>query len=161
MKSFRLLTMLTLVFALAIGATSCKKVNDADVQANAQTALASNPDAAGVAVAVQNQVATLTGEVKDDATKAYVESTVTAVEGVKSVVNNLTVAPPAPDYTALDASINAALADAIKDHRNVQATVQNGVITVTGEIAERDLPTLMQKLNALSPVQVVNNATVK
>lgn len=161
MKALRLLSMATLIIALGIGATSCKKVNDADVQKAAQTALAANPDAAGVNVAVLNQVATLTGTVKDDATKAYVESTVAGVENVKSVVNNIEVVPPAPDYTALDAAINAALPDALKDHKTVTATVQNGVITLTGDVKQKDLQTVMEKMNALNPVQVVNNLTVK
>ena len=77
------------------------------------------------------------------------------------MVNQIEVVPPAPDYSELDAAINAALADAMKDHATVTATVENGVITLTGEIRERDLPTLMQKLNALNPVQIVNNLTVK
>jgi osmotically-inducible protein OsmY len=77
------------------------------------------------------------------------------------VVNQIQVIPPAPDYTELDAAINAALADALKDHANVTATVQDGVITLNGEIRERDLPTLMEKMNALNPVQIVNNLTVK
>ena len=71
------------------------------------------------------------------------------------------VVPPAPDYTALDAAINAGLADALKDHKTVTATVQNGIITLTGDVNQRDLQTVMEKMNALNPVQVVNNLTVK
>ncbi len=161
MKVFRLLSMITLIFALGIGATSCNNVKDADIQNNAQTLLNANPDLTGVTVTVQDKVATLTGIVKDDATKAYAESTVAGVENVRSVVNQLEVIPPAPDFSALDASINAGLADALKDHKTVTATVQDGVITLSGEIRERDLPALMQKLNALNPEQIVNNVTVK
>ena len=51
--------------------------------------------------------------------------------------------------------------DALKDHKTVTATVQNGIITLEGEIKEKDLTTLMQKINALSPEQIVNNLTVK
>ena len=120
-----------------------------------------DPALAGVVVTVQEQVATLTGIVEDDAAKAVAESAVTAVENVKSVVNQIEVVPPAPDYTELDAAINAALADALKDHAKVTAAVQDGVITLTGEIREKELPTLMEKLNALNPVQIVNNLTIK
>lgn len=161
MKAFRLISLITLILALGIGATSCKGVNDADLQKAAQETLTANPDLAGVIVTVQDQVATLTGVVMDDATKAYAESTVAGMENVKSVVNLIDVVPPAPDFTALDASINAALADALKDHETVAATVQDGVITLSGEIRERDLPVLMEKLNALNPEQIVNNLTVK
>ena len=161
MKAFRLVSMLALILALGVATTSCKKVKDADVQAAAQTALAANPDLSDVSVAVLNQVATLSGTVKDDAAKAYAESTVVAVENVKSVVNNVKVVPPAPDFTAIDAALNAGLVDALKDHAKVKAEVKDGVVTLTGEIRKKDLPTLMQKVNALNPQQVVNNITVK
>ena len=49
----------------------------------------------------------------------------------------------------------------MKDHNTVTATVQNGVVTLEGEINERDLPTLMEKINALQAEEVVNNITVK
>jgi len=161
MKAFRFMTAITLILALGMSVASCKKVNDADVQKTAQEVLMADPALAGVVVTVQEQVATLTGIVDDDVAKAAAESAVAAVENVKSVVNNIEVVPPAPDYSELDAAINAALADAMKDHATVTAAVENGVITLTGEIRERDLPTLMQKLNALNPVQIVNNLTVK
>ncbi|MDD3787259.1 MAG: BON domain-containing protein [Petrimonas sp.] len=161
MKTFRLLSVFTLILALGVSVSSCKKVSDADLQKNAQTVLATMPDAAGVTVSVADQVATLTGTVKDDATKAYVESAVAGVEKIKSVVNNLEVVPPAPDYAALDAAINTGLTDALKDHPKVQATVQDGVITLTGEVKQSELETIMQKLSALNPVQIINNATVK
>ena len=161
MKAFRFMTAITLILALGMSVASCKKVNDADVQKTAQEVLMADPALAGVVVTVQEQVATLTGIVEDEAAKAAAESAVAAVENVKSVVNQIEVVPPAPDYSELDAAINAALADAMKDHATVTATVENGVINLTGEIRERDLPTLMQKLNALNPVQIVNNLTVK
>lgn len=161
MKALRVLSVVTLIFALGIGATSCKQVKDADLQTAAQELLIANPDLAGVTVSVTDKVATLTGTVPEDAAKALAETTVAGVKNVKSVVNQLEVVPPAPDYTELDAAINAALADALKDHGTVTAEVKDGIITLAGEIVEKDLPTLMQKLNALNPVQIVNNLTVK
>lgn len=161
MKAFRLVSMLALILAVGVATTSCKKVKDADVQAAAQTALAANPVLSNVSVAVLSQVATLSGTVKDDAAKAYAESTVVAVKNVKSVVNDVKVVPPAPDFTAIDAALNAGLVDALKDHAKVKAEVKDGVVTLTGEIRKKDLPTLMQKVNALNPQQVVNNITVK
>ena len=161
MKAFRFMTAITLILALGMSVASCKKVKDADVQTAAQEVLMADPALAGVGVTVQEQIATLTGIVENDAAKAAAESAVAGVENVKSVVNQIEVIPPAPDYSALDATINAALADALKDHAKVTAAVKDGVITLTGEIRERDLPTLMQKLNALNPLQIVNNLTVK
>ncbi|SCD20731.1 Osmotically-inducible protein OsmY [Proteiniphilum saccharofermentans] len=161
MKALRLLSVVTLILALGVGVTSCNQVKDADIQSAAQELLDANPELAGVTVTVQNKVATLTGTVSDDAAKAYAESVVAGAQNVTSVVNQLEVVPPAPDYSELDAAINAALPDALKDHGTVTATVQDGVITLNGEIRESDLQVLIEKVNALSPVQVVNNLTVK
>lgn len=133
MKAFRLLSMALFVLALGIGATSCKTVNDADIQSAAQALLAANPDLAGVMVTVTDKVATLTGTVADDSMKAYAESTIAGVENVKSVVNQIEVVPPAPDYTALDAAINAAFPDLLKDYKTVTATVKDGIITLSGD----------------------------
>lgn len=161
MKVLRLLSVVTLIFALGVGATSCNQVKDADIQKAAQELLSANPDLAGVTVTVKDKVANLTGTVSDESIRSYAESTVAGVQNVKSVINLLEVVPPAPDYTELNAAINAALPDALKDHKTVTATVQDGIITLSGEIKEKDLPILIQKLNALSPVQIVNNLTVK
>lgn len=161
MKAFRIMTAIALILVLGMSVVSCKNVKDADVQNAAQEVVMADPALTGVVVTVQEQIATLTGIVEDEAAKMAAESAVAAVENVKSVVNQIQVIPPAPDYTELDAAINAALADALKDHANVTATVQDGVITLNGEIREKDLPTLMEKMNALNPVQIVNNLTVK
>lgn len=161
MKVFRVLSILTLIFALGVSVTSCKKVSDADIQNIAQTKLATIPEAAGVTVTVANQVLTLNGVVADEAAKSYVESSVTAVKGVKSIVNNLQIPPPAPDFTSLDNLIDSALVDVLKDHKTITATVENGVITLNGEIKKADLPIVMQKLNALNPERIDNNLTIK
>lgn len=157
MKTFRLLSTLMLVCVLLVSFTACDNVSDADIQNNAQELLNANPDLSAVVVSVQDRVATLTGIVKDEATKSYAETTVTGVRNVQSVINQIEVVPPAPDYTELDTQINAGLADALKDHQTVSATVSDGVITLTGEVNENDLPTLMERLNALQPVEIVNN----
>ena len=161
MKTFRFVSMVTLIFALGLGVTSCKKVNDADLQKAAQTALATNPDVANVVVTVSNQIATLNGIVKDDATKMYAETTVAAVKDMKSVVNNLEIVPPGPDYAAIDAALTTALTDALKDHPTVTFEVKNGAVKLNGEIRKRDLPTVMQKVSALNPESLENNITVK
>lgn len=164
MKVFRSLSMALMVLALGIGATSCNNVSDAEIQRNAQELLAANPELDGVLVTVENKVATLTGTVADDATRSYAESTVAGVENVKSVINQIEVVPAAPatpDYTSLDESINAALADLLEGYKNVTATVKDGVIKLKGEIRESERSGLLEKLNALNPVQIVDSTTVK
>lgn len=161
MKLSNSLSMITLIFLLGVFAISCNNVSDADIQSDAQEVIASNPELTGVQVSVQNRVATLTGVVQDDAIKTYAENQIAKVNHVTTVINQLQVVPPAPDYTALDSSLNSGIQEALKDHNTVTATVQNGVVTLEGEINEKDLPALMEKINALQAEEVVNNITVK
>jgi osmotically-inducible protein OsmY len=158
MKKTQILSMLALVLLLAVGITSCKP-KDADIQKAVQTAIAANPDAAGIVAAVEKGVVTLTGEVKDEAASIAINGLAAGVKDVKSVVNNITIA--APLVNAVDSALQTALVDALKDHGTVSATVLDGVITLTGEIKKADLPKLLQKISALKPVKIDNQLTVK
>lgn len=98
MKKIKLMSMLTLVLLLGTGFLACDNVKDSDLQEMATQIIAINRDAADISVSVNDHIATLSGTVEDDATKRKVESSVLAVEGIKSVVNNIQVVPPAPVY---------------------------------------------------------------
>lgn len=161
MKTKRLFSMLTLVFLLGVGFMACDNVKDADLESKAMELIATNPDAIDVDVMVVDKVATLSGSVQDDMTKNYIESTVQDVKGIKSTVNNIMIIPPAPDYTEMDNTLRNALPDALKDHPTVQAEVKDGTIILTGEVKEKDLPMIMEKVSALNPMKVENNITVK
>ena len=150
----------TVVFTAGAGCKS--KVKDTDIKTSAQTTLQGNPDYSRVNVTIVDGVATLSGEVKDESTKAAAEKAVKDVKGVKSVTNNITItAPPPPVEISADTQLTTAVNDAVKDHPGVTATVSDGVITLTGQIKRSDLQTLMQKLNALNPKKVENKLTVQ
>ena len=161
MKTKRLFSMLSLVFLLAVGFMACDNVKDSDLESKAMELIATNPDAVDVNVMVVDKVATLSGSVEDDMTREYIESTVQSVKGIKSTVNNIMVIPPAPDYTEMDATLRENLVDALKDHPTVMAEVKDGEIILTGEVQEKDLPMVMEKVSALNPLKVENNITVK
>ncbi|MDD2476047.1 MAG: BON domain-containing protein [Dysgonamonadaceae bacterium] len=161
MKSKKLMSMLSLVLFLGVALVACDNVKDSDLEQKAIEIIATNPDASDVDVTVIDKVATLSGSVADDVTKSYIESSVQGVKGIKSVVNNIMIIPPAPDYTEMNATLNAALPDALKDHPTVQAEVKDGIIILTGEVNEKDLPMIMEKVSALNPMKVENNITVK
>ena len=88
--------MLTLLLLLGVGFTTCDNVKDADLQETANQIVETIQGASDVNVTVENHIATLSGTVEDEETKSKVESSVSAVEGVKSVVNKIKVVPPAP-----------------------------------------------------------------
>ncbi len=157
----KLLTMVTLVFLLGVGLTACNNVKDSDLEAKAMEVLANTPDATNIDVTVADKVATLSGSAEEENTKNSVETSVKGIKGIESVVNNIMIVPPQPNYTQVDASLRVALTDALKDHETVTAEVQDGVITLTGEVKEQDLQIIMEKISALDPVRIENNLTIK
>lgn len=150
------------IAAFTFAMPACKsKVSDADIKTSADAAIQANTALSGVTAEIANGVATLTGNVADDAAKAAAETALKAVKGVTSVVNNITVAPPV--VIAADNALTTAINDALKDHPTVSASVSpEGVVTLTGEIKKMDLAKLMQKINATRPKSVDNKGlTIK
>lgn len=159
MKILKLIPALVLVAGLSF--VGCKP-KDADIKTSVENNLKANPDAANVMVMVNDGVATLSGEVKDEATKAAVENTTKDTKGVKSVVNNTTVAMAfTPPVITADDPLMSAVKDATKDHPTVNATVNDGVITLTGTIDQSKLQPLMETLNSLHPKKIDNQLNKK
>lgn len=80
--------------------------------------------------------------------------------------NETTTTAPAPEPTAPveiaeDDALQTGVKDATKDYPGVQATVNNGEITLTGQIERSRLPNLMQSLNSLKPKKINNQLTIK
>jgi hyperosmotically inducible periplasmic protein len=160
MKILRLLPVLVLVAGLAF--TGCKP-KDADIKASIEKSLKESPATAGVMVMVNEGVATLSGEVPDQASKTALEATVKSMKGVKSVQDNTTLpAPPAAavEITA-DDPLMSAVKDATIDFPTVTATVASGIITLTGELKKDQLSKLMMTLNSLKPKKIENKLTIK
>jgi hypothetical protein len=140
--------------AMAISFTSCKSApKDADIKAAVETALKADPMAAGLMVDVKDGVATLSGQCMDEACKTHCADLVKGIKGVKSVVDNCTIAPPPPVVPVVtDAAADAltkAVTDALKDFPTVIGTVKDQVLTLTGEISKDKVQKLMMGLNAL------------
>ena len=124
-----------LAIAAAMFLAACGK-SDADLQKAVQDKLTAD-GVSGVTVAVNGGVATLTGEVADITVKNKAQASAGAVEGIKSVTNNLTtkplpVATPAAPYPALTGKITENLKKA--GCTGASVSVVNGKVTVTGEV---------------------------
>lgn len=140
------------------------KPKDSAVQTKITEKFAATPECSGASATVTDGVATLTGEVKDDACKNMAATTAEGVKGVKSIVNNLTVTPPPPPPAPAvnpDSALTQGVTDATKDFPTVKALVSNGEITLTGSIQRKDLTKLMQTLNTLHPAKINNQLTIK
>ncbi|HET7116977.1 MAG TPA: BON domain-containing protein, partial [Hanamia sp.] len=82
-------TLIAVFLSASVLFFSCKP-KDSDLQAKITEKFAATPECAGASATVTDGVATLTGEVKDDACKSMAATTAEGIKGVKSVVNNLT-----------------------------------------------------------------------
>jgi hyperosmotically inducible protein len=135
------------------------KTNDSKIQkaAQAQTT-AIDP---GVTLTVNEGVVILTGQVKDETTKDALASAVKNVKGVKSVVNNTTVASPDVQVNP-DDQIRAAIEENFLEAgvRGVNFTVASGVVTLTGDISRSDLTKVMQAANEAKPKKINNQLKI-
>ena len=163
-KMSKALLLFPAVILFSVFMVGCKaKVKDADVETSVSSELRNHPEYSAVTVNVKDGVATLAGEVKDEATKSAAATDAKSVKGVSSVNNNITIAVPvttAPVEITADDPLNALAKDAVKDHPGVVVSVNDGVVTLTGEIKKADLPKLMQKINALKPRKVENKLVI-
>ena len=76
--------------------------------------------------------------------------------------DNATVRPDTAMVTVSpDDSLTTMAKDAVKDYPGVTATVNNGEVTLTGDITRAKLPKLMMAVNAMHPKKVNNNLTIK
>ena len=136
-------TVLTLAIALFMSA--CGK-SDADLTKAATDKLAADK-VVGVTVVVKDGVATLTGEVADQAVKAKAEATVKGVEGIKSVVNSTTLKPvPVATPSAPDPALTGKITEDLKKAgcTGANVAVVAGVVTVMGEVPAAKYQPCMQ-----------------
>ncbi|HEX2535490.1 MAG TPA: BON domain-containing protein [Chitinophagaceae bacterium] len=160
MKHMQLrLSLLTFLMALvSFQFTACKGKNrDAEVQTAIQSKIASDPAFAGVNATVKEGTVTLTGQTADAGQKSSVETSVKGMDGVKKVVNNITVTPVT---VTQDDPLNAAVQQVVASYPGVQAEVNAGVITVRGELEREKWQALRPQLDALNPRKVDNQQLV-
>jgi len=154
--------------AISLNFMGCKP-KDSDIKAAVEQSFSSVLNVNSPSVEVKEGVATISGMCKDQSAKDAFEKAVAGVKGVTSVVNNCTLMPPpAPVVnpatviaSAADSTLIKGVKDATKDFPSVHANVQDGVITLTGDIKKSSLPRLMMALNSLKPKKVENKLEVK
>lgn len=153
-------TFLAVFLSASILFFSCSP-KDSEVQANITEKFAADPQLSGATATVTEGVATLSGELGDEAARTQAENAAKDVKGVKTVVNNTTVMAPPPPPAPVVSDITQGVTDATKDFPTVTATVNGGEITLTGTLNRSDLPNLMQSLNSLNPTKINNQLTLK
>jgi hypothetical protein len=74
--------------------------------------------------------------------------------------NTTTKTPDTSVVISADDSLRRMIPDATKDFPGVTASVDQGIVTLTGNISRDRLPKLMMAINALHPKKVNNNLTI-
>jgi hyperosmotically inducible periplasmic protein len=154
---FKFIIVLSLAFALLLSA--CGK-SDADLQKAAETAVKAKAPTA--TVVVKDGVATLTGEVADDAAKAAAEAAA-KVEGVKSVVATGLTVKPKPTPAVADAATKTAIEDALKKKGltdvSVDATMTE--VTLRGSVPKDKMGETMMTVTGIAKRKINNQLTEK
>ncbi|MEO6540674.1 MAG: BON domain-containing protein [Ferruginibacter sp.] len=143
-----------------------RKPKDADIKANVEKALAADPMMTGTTVDVKDGVVTLTGTCKDDACRMHCEEVAKGVKGVKSVINNCTVAapptpPPASLTTVLDDATQQRVKDGIKDIPGVTVEFVGDKAVLKGQVTAANRMKLMQILASAKVLSDVSGLTDK
>lgn len=112
---------------------------DHDIQASVQAELAWTPEveASGIGVSVENSVVTLSGDINDYSELLAAHRAATRVQGVSTVVNDLTLPPMAGSPVTeadIGREVDHALSWAIAVPETVKAEVRGHHVILTGEV---------------------------
>ena len=134
------------------------KNKDADINAAIQSKTQTDANFAGINATVTDGVVTLTGQCADENCKTNAENAVKDIDGVKKVVNNITVAPVTINP---DQELTSGVQRITAKYEGVQADVSDGVITLRGELKREDWQKLRPELDALRPKKIENQLVLK
>lgn len=158
------------VFAFVAGISlllvSCSP-SDEQINQSVQKVLTENASLSPVSANVKDGVVTLTGEVESETQRTLAETSVASLDGVKSVVNSVTVKPPGPSPEEVKKMADDALVQKVNANfatykvTGVTATAVDSVVTLTGQIKRSDLQNAMKSAMESGAKKVENKLTIK
>ena len=169
-RSLRRLPIIGIVILIASFAVACNKgPDDATLTTNVKAKLTADTTvpASAINVSAKDGAVTLTGTVNTDAEKTKAETVAKGVEGVKTVTNSLTVRPPVTTTTSVPAAPDEQLRQAVAANltkygvSGVTVEVNNGEVTLKGDIPRAKVPDAMKSASEANPKKVNNQMTIK
>ena len=165
MNSQRIFTFGRIILAatlLACFSFAADTPNDGDITAAVKDELAVDNavSANNIDVSTKDGVVMLTGTVDNLLAKKRAKKIAASVIGVRSIVNEVSVAPGSPrdDKTLKKAVVNALLMDPAADSYELKVAAENGVVTLSGTVdsyAEKQLSQTVAE--GVKGVKKVNN----
>ena len=107
--------------------------------------------------AVANGVVTLTGRCATEKERSKVESSVKQTAGVKEVVNKIEVAPIVLNGDHL---LKQAADSVLMAYPTAEATVQDSIIYLRGQVKNKDADKITQALTTLGAKNIINQLLV-
>lgn len=162
MKHFnRNILKLTMLFLMAGSLMACNSNrSDSEIQNDIQEKLTSaegnNAAYGGVTATVNDGVVTLTGQCEGENCADSVVNRVEGIDGVKEVVNNVTVGQSQADLT-----LRTSVQTIISKYQGVQADVVNGEVVLRGTIQRDQVQPLMTELKSLNANKIDNQLAVQ
>ena len=158
-------TLLAIALFSSLFIIGCKP-KDTDLKATIEAALKADSTLSKVIVDVKEGVATMSGELNDSTVISAAKKIISAVKGIKSTVNNCTIAMPqapvpASVTTTLDAAVIQTLKDGLKDIKGVVADFSTEKPALSGEVSSKDRMKIMQIFAAAKIVPDVTMLTTK
>ena len=141
---------------MAFSFTACNNNSSGDalIQKKVAALIDSGKNYTGTEAKVDNGVVTLTGTCNGDGCVADVEKNVAKIEGVKQVVNNLSM-------SATDLTLRTSVQSIVTKYTGVQADVAAGEVVLRGTISRDLLEPLMTELKALNAKKIDNQLAIK
>lgn len=152
--------MAAMAIAISMGSISCKKkISDADLTTAATTVVSAY---SGSSVEVKDGVAHLSGEFASEADKKAAIEALKKITGVKDVMDMASVkAAVIETASAIDPALQQKVTDALKDFPSVKVGVENGELTLTGDVTSSQARKIKESVDALKLGKVNFNYTVK
>jgi hyperosmotically inducible protein len=163
-------TLIAIVSAMVLLFNGCesRSVSDATLTTTVKTKLATDPGTSAIRINVDTSsgVVTLSGVVPTASEKAEAERIARNTEGVRQVVNNITVEREATaggsemlsDATTLTIIKSQLVANGIL---GTNVDVKNGVVTITGEVENSKQKAKAEQIaREATGVKIVNNQLV-
>lgn len=158
----KIVLMITCVLLTSVAFQACKP-NDQKLNTEVENALKERHPS--VSSSTMEGVVTLTGMVESQQEKMAAGESARAVKNVKDVVNNIQVREPVPAAPVVnpDTTIRTDIMSKLEagGYKGVKVEVNNGEVTLSGDVKRSDLTKVMQIANESNPKKVTNNIKTK